>query len=124
MPDNVPITAGVGTDIATDQLLTGEHVQLLKLVDGTANSSTRIEAGGERRAQGRAAAGVLPLGRPDTKRNPASGIPVIVKVDYYPGGAVQQHWITLCGKQDDDYIAADPISGTRILFRRRGQEWR
>lgn len=46
MPDNVPITAGVGTDIATDQLLTGEHVQLLKLVDGTANSSTRIEAGG------------------------------------------------------------------------------
>lgn len=107
MPDNVPITAGVGTDIATDQLLTGEHVQLLKLVDGTANSSTRIEAG------------VLPLGRPDTKRNPASGIPVIVKVDYYPGGAVQQHWITLCGKQDDDYIAADPISGTRILFREK-----
>lgn len=46
MTDNVPITAGVGTDIATDQLLTGEHVQLLKLVDGTANSSTRIEAGG------------------------------------------------------------------------------
>lgn len=46
MPDNVPITAGVGTDIATDQLLTGEHIQLLKLVDGTANSSTRIEAGG------------------------------------------------------------------------------
>ena len=46
MPDNVPITAGVWTDIATDQLLTGEHVQLLKLVDGTANSSTRIEAGG------------------------------------------------------------------------------
>jgi len=49
----------------------------------------------------------------------ASGIPVIVKVDYYPGGAVQQHWITLCGKQDDDYIAADPISGTRILFREK-----
>jgi len=46
MPDNVPITAGVGTDIATDQLLTGEHVQLLKLVDGAANSSTRIESGG------------------------------------------------------------------------------
>ena len=23
MPDNVPITAGVGTDIATDQLLSG-----------------------------------------------------------------------------------------------------
>lgn len=49
----------------------------------------------------------------------ASGIPVIVKVDYYPGGAVQQHWILLCGKQDDDYIAADPISGTRILFREK-----
>jgi len=49
----------------------------------------------------------------------AEGIPVIVKVDYYPGGAVQQHWILLCGKQGDDYIAADPISGTRILFREK-----
>jgi len=33
--------------------------------------------------------------------------------------AVQQHWILLCGKQGDDYIAADPISGTRILFRQK-----
>ena len=49
----------------------------------------------------------------------AEGIPVIVKVDYYPGGAVQQHWILLCGKAGDDYIAADPISGTRILFREK-----
>ena len=58
-----------------------------------------------------------PLALIDTRL--ASGIPVIVKVDYYPGGAVQQHWILLCGKQGDDYIAADPISGTRILFREK-----
>ena len=47
----------------------------------------------------------------------AEGIPVIVKVDYYPGGAVQQHWIILCKEINDDYIAADPISGTFISFR-------
>ncbi len=58
-----------------------------------------------------------PLALVDTRL--AEGIPVIVKVDYYPGGAVQQHWILLCGKQGDDYIAADPISGTRILFRQK-----
>jgi len=40
-------------------------------------------------------------------------------VQYDNGGAVQQHWILLCGKQGDDYIAADPISGTRILFREK-----
>ena len=80
-----------------------------------------------------------PLALIDTRL--AEGIPVIVKVDYYPGGTVQQHWVVLCGKSGDDYIVADPISGTRILFRqkygdparyifrvvtyvRRGQEWR
>jgi len=42
MADNVAITAGSGTTIATDQLTGGEHVQKVKLLDGTADSSTAI----------------------------------------------------------------------------------
>jgi len=41
MPDNVAITAGSGTSIATDQV-GSDHYQLIKLVDGTADSSARI----------------------------------------------------------------------------------
>jgi hypothetical protein len=46
MADNVAITAGAGTDVATDQLAGGEHVQKVKLLDGTADSATAILAGG------------------------------------------------------------------------------
>lgn len=47
MADNVPITAGVGTLIATDDVA-GEHFQRVKLVDGTADAATPIpgNAGG------------------------------------------------------------------------------
>ena len=38
MADNVPITAGVGTDVMTDQVAGGAHVQYVKLLDGTADS--------------------------------------------------------------------------------------
>ena len=34
MPDNVDITAGVGTTIGTDEV-GGVHYQMVKLVDGT-----------------------------------------------------------------------------------------
>lgn len=42
MADNVPITAGAGTDIATDQLAGGAHIQVIKIADGTADSAARI----------------------------------------------------------------------------------
>lgn len=42
MADNVAITAGSGTNIATDQLTGGEHVQFVKLMDGTLDSSAVI----------------------------------------------------------------------------------
>lgn len=42
MADNVAITAGSGTNIATDQLGSGEHVQYVKLMDGTLDSSAKI----------------------------------------------------------------------------------
>lgn len=42
MADNVAITAGSGTSIATDQLAGGEHVQKVKLLDGTADSGAAI----------------------------------------------------------------------------------
>lgn len=41
MADNVAITAGAGTNIATDQLVGGEHVQYIKLMDGTLDSSNK-----------------------------------------------------------------------------------
>ena len=45
MPDNVPITAGSGTDVATDQVTgTNEHVQLVKLAISTDGSRTLIPA--------------------------------------------------------------------------------
>jgi len=42
MADNVEITAGAGTIIATDQLAGNQHVQLVKLLDGTADSAAVI----------------------------------------------------------------------------------
>ena len=45
MADNVNITAGAGTVIATDQVGV-DHFQKIKLADGTDNSSTMIVAGG------------------------------------------------------------------------------
>ncbi len=45
MADNVAITAGSGTNIATDDV-SGIHIQKVKLVDGTADASTAIPAGG------------------------------------------------------------------------------
>ena len=45
MADNVPITAGVGTDIATDQVTTtGEHVQLFKIAISADGSRTLVPA--------------------------------------------------------------------------------
>lgn len=41
MADNVPITAGSGTDIATDDV-SGAHYQYVKLADGAADSSAKI----------------------------------------------------------------------------------
>lgn len=45
MADNVAITAGSGTTVATDDV-SGAHFQKVKLADGTADSSTAIAAGG------------------------------------------------------------------------------
>jgi hypothetical protein len=43
--DNVPITAGVGTDIATDEVTTtGEHVQLFKMAVSADGSRTLVPA--------------------------------------------------------------------------------
>lgn len=45
MADNVAITAGTGTDIATDQVTgTGEHVQITKLAISTDGSRTLVPA--------------------------------------------------------------------------------
>lgn len=41
MTNNIPISAGVGTQVATDDV-SGVHVQLVKLVDGTEDSAVRI----------------------------------------------------------------------------------
>jgi len=43
--DNVPVTPGSGANIATDQLATGEHVQYVKLMDGTLDGTTKAAVG-------------------------------------------------------------------------------
>lgn len=47
MPDNVAITAGTGTTIATDEVAVNggslAHVQYVKLVDGTGNGTTGLK---------------------------------------------------------------------------------
>ena len=45
MADNVAITEGSGTTIATDDI-SGIHYQRMKLVDGTLDSTTAVAAGG------------------------------------------------------------------------------
>lgn len=45
MADNIAVTAGSGTTVATDQGASGEHYQKIKLVDGTADATTVIAAG-------------------------------------------------------------------------------
>jgi len=42
MADNIQITAGSGTTVATDELVDGSHVQLMKIVDATANGTNRL----------------------------------------------------------------------------------
>lgn len=44
MADNVAITAGSGTSVATDDVA-GVHFQRVKLVDGTLDATTAIAAG-------------------------------------------------------------------------------
>lgn len=45
MSNNVPVTAGSGTNVGTDDCA-GVHIQLVKLVDGTEDSTTRIPGDG------------------------------------------------------------------------------
>lgn len=49
----------------------------------------------------------------------AEGCPPIVFVDYHPGGTVQMHFVTIVGKQGDDYVINDPIDGKQVSFRSR-----
>lgn len=44
MANNVPISAGQGTNIATDDV-SGVHYQVVKLADGTEDSASRVTAG-------------------------------------------------------------------------------
>ncbi len=44
--ENVEVTHGAGTKIAVDQLTTGENVQYVKILDGTADSTTPLSLSG------------------------------------------------------------------------------
>jgi len=61
MADNINITEGSGAVVKTDQLATGEHVQYVKLMDGTADSST-VAAVGANGLEVDVKASVLPTG--------------------------------------------------------------
>ena len=49
-----------------------------------------------------------------------AGYPVIVMVDFNPSDAdIDQHWVTIVGKQNGSYIINDPIDGARVTFESR-----
>lgn len=51
----------------------------------------------------------------------ASGTPVIVQVDYRPlTPEIDQHWVTLIGKDSGGYLLVDPIDGATVNFSRYG----
>jgi GH25 family lysozyme M1 (1,4-beta-N-acetylmuramidase) len=57
-----------------------------------------------------------PLDRIDSRL--AEGIPVHVHVDLYNETAsMEQHWVLLVGKNDDDYVMNDPWTGKQGSFR-------
>lgn len=43
----------------------------------------------------------------------------IVKVDYTPGGSVNEHWVGIIGKEDGNYLIVDPIDGSEQWFQNR-----
>ena len=49
----------------------------------------------------------------------ADDVPVLVHVDFTPGGAVDQHWVLIVGKSGSDYIMNDPWFGDQTSFRDR-----
>jgi GH25 family lysozyme M1 (1,4-beta-N-acetylmuramidase) len=49
----------------------------------------------------------------------ADDVPVLVHVDFTPGGAVDQHWVLIVGKSGGDYIINDPWTGEQGSFRTR-----
>jgi GH25 family lysozyme M1 (1,4-beta-N-acetylmuramidase) len=49
----------------------------------------------------------------------ADDVPVLVHVDFTPGGAVDQHWVLIVGKSGSDYIINDPWTGEQGSFRTR-----
>ena len=44
MVDNIDVTAGTGTTVATDEV-SSKHYQKIKLADGADDSATMVEAG-------------------------------------------------------------------------------
>jgi hypothetical protein len=82
MADNVQITQGTGTTVATDDV-SGTHYQQLKLVDGTLNSTTPIPGDGSGLSvQGQVAADAAVSGRPILEGGRAStAVPTAVSAD-------------------------------------------
>ena len=69
--DNVAITAGVGTSVATDDV-SGNHYQRMKLSDGTADSSTHLGVYSEDAASSGGETGIVAMGvRNDTPSSTA-----------------------------------------------------
>lgn len=66
MTDNVAVTAGSGTSVATDDV-GGVHYQRVKVSDGTADSSTHLKVAAEDAAHSSGDTGIMALGvRQDT----------------------------------------------------------
>lgn len=70
MADDVAITAGAGTSIATDQIGAGHHYQRVKITDGTADSEIHLFVASEDVASAGGETGILAMAtRKDTPAN-------------------------------------------------------
>lgn len=88
MPDNIAVTAGTGTTIATDQV-GSVHYQKIKLADGTADSENmaKVDAGGSMQAAiaslPSVTIGVLPA---IPNGNNAIGTMILTSLPFLPSG--------------------------------------
>lgn len=127
MADNVAITAGSGTSIATDDIA-GVHVQRTKATwgpDGTAND-TDVASGKPMPVQLRSATGLVPVGEPTDAKNTATDTTSvsIVSILKQISASIQAAATALTAGANtsfakaEDQASADTDWGALAMFRR------
>ena len=112
MPDNIPITPGLGVTVATDQdSVTGAHYQRVKLMDGTEASSDPIVSDGKSSLRVRTAdEDMLKDGNASVKVANDQTQPVPVQLDRY-GRSLSGNAIPVVLATDHDAV---PVTSSSL----------